>query len=179
MKSLLSDTNKFKKIDSDNNLKHLNHSQGLLLRLRNKEALSQEVYKRIRPTLTTIPTLYGLPKVHKDYNPMRPILSSISSYNHECADWLSEILTPLRHHQSSVKDTLDFLQNISNLSITNKVMAILMLKVFLTIKKIINLVLYGYKFPIQLPVLRANRRCKYEFSDCTMHGGYMHELATR
>jgi len=30
MESLFSDTNKFKKIDSDNNLKHLNHFQGFL-----------------------------------------------------------------------------------------------------------------------------------------------------
>ena len=51
---------------------------------------------------------------------MRPILSSIGSYNHECAAWLSVILTPLRQHTSVVKDTSDFLNDISGLSINNK-----------------------------------------------------------
>ena len=37
--------------------------------------------------------------------------------------WLSEILTPLRQHTSVVKDTFDFLNDISGLSINNKIMA--------------------------------------------------------
>ena len=50
------------------------------------------------------PTIHRLPKLHKENLPMRPILSSIGSYNHECAAWLSEILTPLRHHEAIVED---------------------------------------------------------------------------
>ena len=76
-----------------------------------------------KTTSTTIPTLYGEPKIHKDNNPLRPILSFIGSYNHEYAAWLSEILTPLRQHSSVVEDTFDFLNDISDLSINNKVMA--------------------------------------------------------
>ena len=54
---------------------------------------------------------------------MRPISSPIGSYNHECAAWFSEILTPLRHHQAIVKDSFEFLQRISNLSSSDKIMA--------------------------------------------------------
>ena len=39
---------------------------------------------------------------------MKPILSSIGSYNHECAAWSSKILTLLCQHTSVVKDTFDF-----------------------------------------------------------------------
>ena len=96
MNVILNDQLKFKKMDSDNNLSNLKHFQSFLARLKKKKALSLEDYQKIRPTSTTIPTLYGLPKFHKDNNPMRPILSSIDFYNHECAAWLLEILTLLR-----------------------------------------------------------------------------------
>ena len=92
---------------SDDSLSHLKHFQNFLARLK-KKVLSPEDYQRIWPTSTTIPTLYGLPKIQKDNNPMKPILSSIGSYNHECAAWSSEILTPLCQHTSVVKDTFDF-----------------------------------------------------------------------
>ena len=85
--------------------------------------LSTEDYKRIKPISTTIPTLYGLPKIHKQNNPMRPILCSTGSYNHQCATWLTEILTPLRHHQTILKDTFEFLDKIKHVSIKDKIMA--------------------------------------------------------
>ena len=63
---------------------------------------------------------------------MRSILSFIGSCNHECAAWLSEILTPLRHHQATIKDSCEFLQRRSNLSARNKIMASLDVKSLLT-----------------------------------------------
>ena len=100
--------------------------------MKKEKALSPEDPQRIRPTLITITTLYGLPKIDKDKNPLKPILSFIGSYNHECAHWLSRIHTPLRKHTSVVKETYDFLNDISScLFIESKVMASLMLKVFL------------------------------------------------
>ena len=88
-------------------------------------AISPEKHLRIRPTAAATPTLYGLPKLHKENATMGPILSSIGSSNHECAVWLSEILTPLRHRQTTVKD-------ISNLSASDKIMASLDVKNFFT-----------------------------------------------
>ena len=46
----------------------------------------------------------------------------MESYNHECAKWLSEILTPLRHHSTTVKDTFDFLHRLDSISIDDKIM---------------------------------------------------------
>ena len=64
-------------------------------------AFNQKVYCRIRPTAASIPTFYGLPKIHVNDTPLRPILSSTGKYNHDSATWLSEIRTPLRHHPCS------------------------------------------------------------------------------
>ena len=54
---------------------------------------------------------------------MRPLLSSIGSFSHERAVWLSKILTTLRHHQATVKDSFEFLQRVSNLSASDNIMA--------------------------------------------------------
>jgi len=55
--------------------------------------------------------------------PLGPILSFIGRYNYECATWLSEILTPLRHHKATVKDSFEFLQQISNMTSDGKIMS--------------------------------------------------------
>ena len=101
MENILKDKSKFK-LATNNNLKQLQKFQNFLARLKKSGAINQEVYCRIRPTTTSIPTLYGLPKTHQDNTSLRSILSSTGRYNHECATWLSEILTPLRHHPSSL-----------------------------------------------------------------------------
>ena len=53
-------------MDSDNSQSNLKHFQSFLARLKKKKALSPEDYQRKKPTSTTILTLYGLPKIHKD-----------------------------------------------------------------------------------------------------------------
>ena len=102
MKVKLNDQSKFKPVYKDNNLDNLVKFQRFLSRLKSKGVISPEEHHRIRPTAAATPTLYGLPKLHQENVPMRPILSTIGSCNHECVVWLSEILTPLRHHQATV-----------------------------------------------------------------------------
>ena len=79
-------------------------------------------YQRIYPTLAATPTLYGLPKVHKDGTPLKPILASTGSFNHECTKWLSDILSPLRSHSTNLKDTFSFSDKVKNLSLNDSVM---------------------------------------------------------
>ena len=62
--------------------------------------------------LVQIKLLYGLPKIHKEGTPCRPILASYDSFAYECAVWLSEFLTPLREHSSNIKNTCDFVTRI-------------------------------------------------------------------
>ena len=72
--------------------------------------------------------MYGLSKIYKENTPFRPILSSIGSYNQQCTVWLTEILTPLRHHHFSVKDTFEFLDRIRHVKLHNQLMASLDVK---------------------------------------------------
>ena len=62
------------------------------------------------------PTLYGLPKTHKEACPCRPVLASNDCFNYKCASWLNEILNPLRQHPTNIKDTFEFVKRIQKSS---------------------------------------------------------------
>ena len=68
------------------------------------------------PTSETIPTFYGLPKVHKASVPLRPIVSSIGSVTYNIAKYLAKIIGPLvgksNHHIWNSKDFAEKIQGI-------------------------------------------------------------------
>ena len=117
MNNILLDKSKFKKVSKDSNLDDLVKFQRFLYNLKRKKSLDEAVYTRIRPSAATTPTSYGLPKVHKLDTPCRPILAATGSYTYECSSWLNEILIPLRDHPANLKDGIQFVNEISKLSI--------------------------------------------------------------
>ena len=54
--------------------------------------------------------MYGLPKVHKQGVPLRPILSMVNAPQQELAKWLAELLKPvvLKYSKHTVKDSFEF-----------------------------------------------------------------------
>ena len=72
--------------------------------------LDEGTYKAMYPTGCIPPKFYGLPKIHKTGNPLRPIVSSRGSVTYQVAKVLSKVLKPLvgksPHH---IKSTCDFL----------------------------------------------------------------------
>ena len=59
------------------------------------QALDNVVYERIYTAGAKPGVLYGLPKVHKENLPIRPIISAIGTYNYNLAKWLDEIINRL------------------------------------------------------------------------------------
>ena len=102
-------------------LVQLDQFQRCIRYLKGKGAITNEDYQRIYPTSAATPIMYGLPKVHKDGIPLRIILASTGSFNHECAKWLSDILSPLRFHSTNLKDTFSFIDEVKNLSLNDSV----------------------------------------------------------
>ena len=58
--------------------------------------------------------LYGLPKVHKDNCPARPILSAIGTYNYNLAKFFVPLLKPLTTNLYTVTDSFSFVKEISS-----------------------------------------------------------------
>ena len=81
-------------------------------------------FNRIRPTGTVIPRLYGLPKVHKEGLPFRPILDMSNSPYHAVAKWLANILEPVRRHVAkySLRDTFEFVDSIEGMNLVDQSM---------------------------------------------------------
>ena len=118
MSEILEDTSKFQCIgDSelfDKTLQQERALQAYLLRAKKGNKIRKDVYDRIRPVGATCPVMYGVPKIHRPGNALRPILSMINAPQHELAKWLAELLKPVleKFSEFNVKDTYDFCQQL-------------------------------------------------------------------
>lgn len=66
-----------------------------------KERIEHSKWCKLYPKSTHPPRLYGLPKLHKQNIPIRPIVDSMGAPSHELARYLASILKPLTGKTSS------------------------------------------------------------------------------
>ena len=80
--------------------------------------LSQQARKKLAPRQSTVPQIYGLPKIHKIDVPLPPIVCTIGSPTYGLAKELARILTPLSGEtRSFVKNSAHFVEKISSVKI--------------------------------------------------------------
>ena len=66
-----------------------------------------------------VPRFYGLPKIHKPGNSMRPIASNINAPTQKIAKWLIEQFHLLNPPPTlSVKNSIDFINKIKDIRVT-------------------------------------------------------------
>ncbi|XP_050957575.1 uncharacterized protein LOC127158535, partial [Labeo rohita] len=115
--ALLSDYNTYEILNRDPTSKYKKQVIKCLQLLEKQGVIDRKLYYRLYPGDTT-PCLYGLPKVHKDNYPLRPIVSSINSVTYNIAKYLATVLAPLvgntPHH---VNNSMDFVDKIRGLSL--------------------------------------------------------------
>ena len=80
-RALLDDTNTYKPITSDPTTKLKNKLINILKMMKGERNIDENTYKKVYPTGASGPKFYGLPKIHKEDVPLRPIVSSIGSVN--------------------------------------------------------------------------------------------------
>ena len=117
IETLLADGSKFMKLDCDM-LEICQKREGKLIRflrdtLQKQKIITDEVYRDLYPSGSTPGILYGLPKIHKENCPARPILSAIGTYNYKLAKFIVPILQPLTFGQYTVKDSFSFVSEIT------------------------------------------------------------------
>ena len=84
-----------------------------LKRVERSGGIPEKLRRSLTPQFTTPPQIYGLPKVHKDEIPLRPIVASIGSPIHKLAKELARILSPLTGKtESFVKNSAEFAERI-------------------------------------------------------------------
>ena len=120
----LLNTDNFEKLGYDNTREVEENVQKTLFKI--KEALGEDIYKKIYPTGSNPGRFYGTAKVHK-VKPdepdkcgklsLRPIVSNIGTATHQTARYLCELLSPLSKSAYTVESTKEFVGKIKNLKI--------------------------------------------------------------
>ena len=95
--------------------------QQSLKALTDRGELGPDSYRRLNPSHTHPPYLYGLPKIHKPDVPLRPIVSTVGSPTYALAKHLAKIISPLAGKTSShVRNSAHFAELIKGLSLTDR-----------------------------------------------------------
>ena len=63
--------------------------------VKNKDLIPQTKYRQLIKHYSKLPQIYGLPKIHKDGIPLKPIVSNRGSACHPLSCFLVEIISPL------------------------------------------------------------------------------------
>ena len=93
--TLLSDTSTYTRLKNDPTRKYRRDLVAILKTLKEEKVIDDSLYYKLYPTACAIPAFYGLPKVHKNDWPLRPIVPSIGSVSYEVARFIADILSPL------------------------------------------------------------------------------------
>ena len=112
---------KFKQLTSDTTKLREGQLQRYLRKLNNKGYFDESIYDYIYPAGSLPSRLYGTPKIHKikeksDIPPLRPIVSSINSYNYNLASYLCALLIPFISTAHFTKDSFNFIKDIPEVS---------------------------------------------------------------
>jgi len=117
MMAILNDHTKFKRITAEvsTHLLYLEDKLNRLLRTI-KSSISVSTYNLLMTSGSRPGTLYGLPKVHKANIPLRPIISSIGTFNYNVAKFLVPIIAPITTNQYTIDNSTSFAKEITSLN---------------------------------------------------------------
>ena len=108
----------YKKMTEDPTSKQKARLIKLLRNIKAQGGITEEQYKKMYPTGAGAPKFYGLPKIHKQDTPLRPIVSSTGTVSYNTSKELARILKPLvgksQHH---LQNTKDFIQQIRDVKL--------------------------------------------------------------
>ena len=114
--ALLSDTKTYSKLNKDPTTTYKNRLLKLLKELKEKGSNDQTLYEKLRPRACVVPCIYGLPKVHKNNIPVRPIVSSIGLVCYNLARFVPDLLSPLIGKSSHyIQNSQDFVAKVKDL----------------------------------------------------------------
>ena len=83
-----------------------------------KNEITTPIYNRLRLTGSQPPRLYGLPKIHKQSVPLRPIVSCIGSPSYQLSKYIASIISPLAGRTSShVLNSKHFAETMGDITI--------------------------------------------------------------
>ena len=126
VEEILNEKTKFKRILEDP-FKYITKIEDKLARILRKllklKIITDETFKYLFSSGSSVGVLYGLPKIHKVNNPIRPILSTIGTFNYNLAKFFVPIIEPLTVNTYTLQNSYDFVKEIRNINMSNMIMA--------------------------------------------------------
>ncbi|CAF1377375.1 unnamed protein product [Rotaria sordida] len=107
----------FEQLNSDKF--HLEREEELnkyILSLYNDNVIDTKLRHQLKSKCSSISVFYGLPKAHKTGYPLRPIISTIGSYQYQLSKYLAKAIRDARLQAPSyVKDSFEFVKKIKEI----------------------------------------------------------------
>ena len=110
----------YKKLKRDPTTKVKKQISQAIKRVGRNGGIPDRLKRELIPQFSRPPQIYGLPKVHKDGTPLRPIVASVGSPTYKLAKELAHVLSPLTGKtESFVKNSAEFANRIRKEPVTD------------------------------------------------------------
>lgn len=116
---LLNDASTYKKLTSDPTYSYERKTLKFIKDLKDKYFINETTYKTLCKRNSATPRIYGIPKIHKEGVPLRPIISNIDGHTKHLAKFLADILKLAFHdyNEFRVKDSFSFAERMKDMMI--------------------------------------------------------------
>ena len=115
MEDILNDNSKFQEIGSPTFqpiFKVEDKINRLLKDLKDDNVICESTYKNLYSSGSSYGILYGLPKIHKENIPLRPILAAYNNPNYQIAKYLVPLLQPYTSNEYSLINSANLVPDI-------------------------------------------------------------------
>ena len=111
----LNDEINYKKLQTDPTLQHNKTVNDTIERFKKDRTIPTKIAHGLITSKPRTPKFYILPKIHKENNPGRPVISSINCHTSKISKYVDYHLQPIiKQIPSCVQDTNDFINKINN-----------------------------------------------------------------
>ena len=118
VKELLGDESTYKVLKKDPTRKTERDMNGILLKMKREGTIGEKLYRHLHSSDGLPPRFYGLPTIQKNGNPLRPIVSFISSPTFNLSKYVAKILKPLTGNSAyTVKNSTEFCGSITDINL--------------------------------------------------------------
>lgn len=118
MNELLDDRRTYETLNNDPTVKFQNKNNKLVKKLFEQGYIDEREKKKLTIYNSRPPLAYGLPKIHKENIPLRPVISQINSPSYHLAKFISNILNNLNPElHYNVKNSFSFVEKIQQIKL--------------------------------------------------------------
>ena len=118
LQTLLNDSHTYEVLKKDPTTTYKNKLINLLKDWEKNDKIPKPLYYNLYPTSEEPPKMYGLPKIHKQDTPLRPIVSSVGSITQNAAKHLAPVLNSVKGKTPhAIKNSADFVNKIQDLEV--------------------------------------------------------------